>query len=674
MLIGIDRDVRRPCFLLKTLLLVVASTLFFIADARSAVPALALVAVLNIAVLGRIAVRNVRILVVASLIISLMWYLFAFLPQLGFGRGALAAMLRAPAYHVALLRLWGLFLTGQLYLGVTSRFEIMVSLQRVHAPISLSLFVVVMFNAVSYFIQSFRDIHACFYARIPGSRRVRDRLYMLNSLLFDAFRVIFECRKVFLLSKDRVYASLGAGADAAGEAGLPRKGTAAVSDESPAREAAEPLPLDAAGCLQESGPLLISYRNVRYPYAEEPVLVRAEFEFACGVTALVGANGSGKSTLLNLIAGVIPQVIPAAFDEVSGIGEERRRRLGYVPQGSELAFFYDTVSRALCHLPQCRARRWMERFGLGYLLQGERVLSDLSAGECKAIALIAELLDPAHDMCLLDEPSAFLSETLKRQLISLLDAARREGKRILIATHDLELVDVADTVLSVEDGVLRPGRAPARAERPRSRRDAAEHAAPLLATIRVPQPLRPHGAGTANAGASWRTVSLHASERVGICGGNGAGKTTLGTYILDHCDGMRTVMMWQALEKQFFTSTVADELLVGLPRTKGSREAAERALRALGMEGLAARAPQFLSGGEKRALLVLCLVMQQPDVLILDEAFDSVDERRATLLAQLINRYQQESGCCCIFIDQEPHLLSEPLDTVYTIRACAIEG
>ena len=557
---------------------------------------------------------------------------------------AILAMWKAPAFRNAQTRLWGLFLSGQLYLGITSRYEILISLKRVHAGVQVSLFVVVLFNAVSYFIQSFQDISESYAARIPGKHKLRDRLYILNSLTFDAFRVIFECRKIFFLHQARVYSSLG--------------GSSYSS---------------AIPVLTEER-IHIAYQNVCYPESKSHILKEISFELEPGITLVMGPNGSGKSTLLNLISGIIPAVIPAQYVEKAGLSEEAKHSLvGYVPQGNEISFFYDTVNRVLCHLPDTLIHIWMERFGLLKLTNGEHTLSDLSAGECKAIALIAELLDVQHSICLLDEPSAFLSEDLKQQLYEMIYEMGRTGKRILVATHDMDMTLIANQILYLQDGVLTRKAVSNPSVTPYIDKSLFIQKKQPIAALCVPQPLLPSAGTKAYSKEDNYMLIFSSFDRIGVCGGNGAGKTTLGRYIQKNSRSIRSVMMWQALEKQFFTSAVIDELMVGRHNSHQVYEEAIQALKALEMEHLVDRPPQFLSGGEKRILLALCLIMQHPDILILDEVFDSVDAHRSILLSQFIYQYQQQSGCCCIFIDQSIDPIALSIDRVYTIRNFRIE-
>lgn len=644
MLIGIDRKVYFPFFFLKTILLAVITTFFFIPDIPGKLPLLLIIAVLNIVLLRRACIRFFKFLLISSTIITVVWFFLVYVPEAKTISSAVMTMWKAPAFRNAQTRLWGLFLSGQLYLGITSRYEILVSLRRVHAGVQVSLFVVVLFNAVSYFIQSFQDISESFAARIPGKHTLRDRLYILNSLTFDAFRVIFECRKIFFLSQARVYSSLGD-----------------ISHSSA-------IPVSTAQHIH------IAYQNVCYPNSKSVILNRIDFELEPGITLIMGANGSGKSTLLNLISGIIPAVIPAQYVEKAGLSEELKHSLvGYVPQGNEISFFYDTVDRVLCHLPDSLTHIWLDRFGLLYLTDGEHALSDLSAGECKAIALIAELLDTQHNICLLDEPSAFLSEDFKQQLFKMLHEVGSTGKRILVATHDMEMIQIANQVIYLQDGVLT--RKTASKPLPPPHIDKSLHLRkkrPIM-TLCVPQPLLPNAEPDEyDKGERYRLV-FSSFDRIGFYGGNGAGKTTLGRYIQKNSRGIRSVMMWQALEKQFFSSTVIDELLVGKQHSHQAYEEALQALKALEMEHLSDRPPQFLSGGEKRILIALCLIMQHPDLLILDEVFDSVDAHRSILLAKFINQYQQQSGCCCIFIDQDISPIDSSIDRIYTIRNFRIE-
>lgn len=180
---------------------------------------------------------------------------------------------------------------------------------------------------------------------------------------------------------------------------------------------------------------------------------------------LLGANGSGKSTLLKLLNGLlfINQGTLKAFGQ--DLSEERlayeefsfafHRRVGFVFQNSDAQLFNSNVWEEIAFgpvqlgLPEAEVRRLVDdiidRLGLEHLRQ--RPPFRLSGGEKKLVALASVLvLDP--DVLLLDEPTNGLDPRTQRKLIRMIQQLGTEGKTIITATHNLEIVsEIADRAL-----------------------------------------------------------------------------------------------------------------------------------------------------------------------------------------------------------------------------------
>lgn len=637
-LMGIKRTIRFPFFFIKTVLLGLCTSAFFVEAVPGKGCLLLLMILLNVLLLRHDSLRILKFLLITTTALVLVWFMLFFLPGSSSLSEALTDMLYSEQFRHAFLRLWGLLAAGQLYIGTTSQYEMLLSLKRIRANINISLFVVILFNALSYFIHSFKDIRDGFKLRIPGKRAVKDNLFILNSLMFDAISTMFECRKAFFLNSDRIYASLSE------------------------------LVTSPAVAVPEKD-LHFHFSDVSFPPNGEKVIRSAQLDVPEGITIIVGNNGSGKTTLLNLVSGIIPNVLTANFTEEPCSREPYG--VGYVMQGAIGSFFYDTVQRALMHIPEAEARRWLDRFGMLDLYEEERYISELSAGECKVVMLLAEILDSSRGICLLDEPSAFLSEGLKGTLSELIRLAAK-SKRILMISHEKDFIDLADRLYVLADGALSE-----RDQMPAPMRLSADHQTPgeTLTELHIPQPLIP---GSMENIEGEYVLRLRRGESIAVLGSNGAGKTTLGTYLCQTisggAQGLRCVMMRQDLDKQFFTSTVEEELLLGTTSDEESWKKTKKYLTRLGMDDLAQQPPQFLSGGQKRMLLTVCLLMQEPDILILDEPFDSLDEWHAQMVLNLVCEYRQRSSCACVFIDQTAEMYEPFINSSITIERFRIKS
>ncbi len=162
-------------------------------------------------------------------------------------------------------------------------------------------------------------------------------------------------------------------------------------------------------------------------------------------------------------------------------------------------------------------------------------------------------------------------------------------------------------------------------------------------------------------GASCRIVH---GEAVGVVGANGAGKSTLllhfnalllpqrGTVRIGdlpvtpatRAQMHRTVgYVFQDADDQLFMPTVLDDvafgpLNLGLPAEQASARALA-ALRTVGAEHLAARAPYRLSGGEKRAVAIAGVLAMAPSILVLDEPSAGLDPAARRRLIELLRAF-----------------------------------
>jgi tungstate transport system ATP-binding protein len=156
--------------------------------------------------------------------------------------------------------------------------------------------------------------------------------------------------------------------------------------------------------------------------------------------ALVGANGSGKTTLLRLLHGLLP---PQGRREVHTLLPEGRRPISAmlfqkpflislsVRFNVLLALWLRGVPRAEREL---RCMQALERVGLA--AQARRRARDLSGGQQQRLALArAWALQP--DILFLDEPTASLDPSAKREVEALVEALVRDGTTLVMSTHNL---------------------------------------------------------------------------------------------------------------------------------------------------------------------------------------------------------------------------------------------
>ncbi len=186
-------------------------------------------------------------------------------------------------------------------------------------------------------------------------------------------------------------------------------------------------------------------------------------------TAIVGPSGSGKSTLLNLV-GLNDQPTSGKIfidntDTSLLSGRERKKtrlfRIGFVFQSFNLLPTLNALENvelplALAGKPSKEQReeasRLLENVGLGNRLYHRP--KELSVGEMQRVAIARALVnDP--EVIIADEPTGELDSKTAKEIIGLLlDINRKLNATVIVATHDEKIVEVADTLFTIQDGKL----------------------------------------------------------------------------------------------------------------------------------------------------------------------------------------------------------------------------
>jgi lipoprotein-releasing system ATP-binding protein len=211
--------------------------------------------------------------------------------------------------------------------------------------------------------------------------------------------------------------------------------------------------------------------------AELTVLNGANLALQAGeLVALVGPSGAGKSTLLHL-AGLLERPdsgeIRIGGQECGSLNDERRTLLrrstiGFVYQFHHLLPEFSALENVM--LPQMiagvgrgaardKAAALLERVGLTGRLTHRP--ARLSGGEQQRVAIMRALANDPQ-ILLADEPTGNLDHTTAAGVMeTLIDVTRSTGLAALIATHNLELANRLDRIVTLEDGKLHSIESPA---------------------------------------------------------------------------------------------------------------------------------------------------------------------------------------------------------------------
>lgn len=188
------------------------------------------------------------------------------------------------------------------------------------------------------------------------------------------------------------------------------------------------------------------------------------------IQLLMGPSGSGKTTLLSILAGILTPTsgeVRLLGKKVTGMSRGqlssfRLKNLGFIFQGFNLfpaLTAVDNVELALTMKGikprEARAEAMVLLEQVGLADKAKNLPRNLSGGQKQRVA-IARALAANPPIIMADEPTAALDSHSGHAVIELLVKLAKEGGRtVLIVTHDPRIVDIADRVLYLEDGVLK---------------------------------------------------------------------------------------------------------------------------------------------------------------------------------------------------------------------------
>ena len=185
------------------------------------------------------------------------------------------------------------------------------------------------------------------------------------------------------------------------------------------------------------------------------------------LTVLNGKSGSGKTTLLHMLAGLLrPSEGKVFLDntdlyalEDGKLSRLRNQRIGVVPQGrsavDSLTVYENILLPGFIYSSALRteeAENWMEALGISALR--DAMPAELSGGELRRMA-IARTLSGSPDVILADEPTGDLDDENTVIVLTALQQAVRDGRAVLVVSHEADAEDYADQVYHMDNGTIR---------------------------------------------------------------------------------------------------------------------------------------------------------------------------------------------------------------------------
>ncbi|MBW4611953.1 MAG: DevA family ABC transporter ATP-binding protein [Desmonostoc vinosum HA7617-LM4] len=221
--------------------------------------------------------------------------------------------------------------------------------------------------------------------------------------------------------------------------------------------------------------IAISVQNLDHYFGQgqlrKQVLFDVNLEINAGeIVIMTGPSGSGKTTLLTLVGGLRSAQsgsLQVLGQELCGASAQQltraRKQHGYIFQAHNLHGSLTALQNVKMGLElhqelslsemKARSKAMLEHVGLG-----ERINyypDDLSGGQKQRVA-IARALVSHPKLVLADEPTAALDSKSGRDVVNLMqNLAKEQGCTILLVTHDNRILDVADRIVHMEDGILK---------------------------------------------------------------------------------------------------------------------------------------------------------------------------------------------------------------------------
>ncbi len=215
--------------------------------------------------------------------------------------------------------------------------------------------------------------------------------------------------------------------------------------------------------------MMINVNNVSKVYKTVKAIDNLSLDIPRGdFISIIGQSGSGKSSLLLMLGGMLsPSTGSVSIDKQSlynlSIKERatlRKKKVGFVFQTFNLLPYLTALQNVQIPLllngvnekmQRHQATTLLERMGLSNRL--EHKPSELSIGQQQRVAL-ARMLANDPEIILADEPTGNLDTETSNQVINFLNDLNKEGKTIVLVTHDMKVASWAKRTIIISEGKI----------------------------------------------------------------------------------------------------------------------------------------------------------------------------------------------------------------------------
>ena len=186
------------------------------------------------------------------------------------------------------------------------------------------------------------------------------------------------------------------------------------------------------------------------------------------LVAITGKSGAGKSTLLHILACIdsfeegeyIIDDVQVQNQSESKLAEIRNKKIGLVMQDYALVDDFSCIENVMLPLDFAKKKVSSRKEKALYALKSvgmdrlaKKPVNILSGGQKQRVA-IARAVVNEPSVLLADEPTGALDTKTSAEIMELFNTLNKQGRTIVIVTHDLEIARQCDRIIEISDGVI----------------------------------------------------------------------------------------------------------------------------------------------------------------------------------------------------------------------------
>lgn len=439
----------------------------------------------------------------------------------------------------------------------------------------------------------------------------------------------------------------------------------------------------------------IKINQLSFQYQDKLIFKNLDFTVNQGdFVLLTGPSGCGKSTLLKLIAGLEPTSnskittgsLTQPFANWGMVFQDPNRQFTMATPKEELIFALENklIDRLTA---QKIINEVSNKTNISHLL--DRPFLHLSGGEKQRVAL-AVLIAMQSDLFLLDEPFANCDSHNRTFLLNCLNSLHQDGKTILISDYNFANYEKIDPkVFAIENQTIKAATLPSQKE--------------VVTNFSLPH-LNQESVYSFNSFSlsfpdkellSSTNLKIYSGKATLLTGENGSGKTSLfkalskvityqGELLFKDKEVKKlrrrpylskVGQIFQNPDNQFLNVTVKEELDFSLKYNQNpslNKSKLQSILTKLNLENMDEQVVYSLSGGQKRKLQILVMLMAYPDVLLLDEPFSGLDQKSISEVIFLLKNYFLDANHSLIVISHQLDQIQNLCDYHLVLKDCQL--